>query len=85
LGGWAQTYIVDEPDQRDNKQTEAVVLEDKLVRGLGISHRVAAKLLGLLELKSDDEEHEREDDTNSQAGSPDGAVVNVASGSGHDI
>lgn len=79
------TYVIDEPNQRHNKQSKAVVLEDEGVRSAGVPHGVAAELLGLLQLETQNKQDEREDDTNAQTGAPDGSVVSVVGGGSHDI
>ena len=78
------TYIVEEPDDADNEQTETVELDDQDPGGL-LAHRLLSKLLGFLEAKTKDEENERKDDTNSETCSPDSTGVTVVAGGGNDI
>jgi hypothetical protein len=83
--GFEQTYIVQKPDKANNEEPESVVFENERVWCLGIPHRVATELLGLLQLKSYNEENQREDNTDAETCAPDGFVVLVLSCSGDNI
>ena len=71
------TYVVDEPDQTDDEEAEAVEAEDESVGGLGVLHGVLLELLGLLEKEAQDQEQRGEDGADAQADPPDGAEVLV--------
>lgn len=77
-----RTHIIDEPDQADDEEAPAVHLEGQQVGRLGIAHRVLGRGLRLLHEQAEDEEEDRKDHADTQAGAPDGAVVAVVAGRG---
>lgn len=79
-----KAYIVEEPDDADGEQSEAIVAEDKQVRSL-VPHRFLGELLGLLEPQTEDEENQRENNPDSERGSPDGAKAVVVSSGGDSV
>ena len=79
------THIIDKPHQADNEQTPTIEAQNKLVRRLGVLHRVALKLLWLVEEESQNQEYHRENDADSETGSPDRAEVLVVAGRCHDV
>lgn len=84
--GWAGwLYIVDEPDQADNKETDAVEAEDEEVRGPGVLHGVLLVLLGLLDEEAQDQQNRGEDGADAEGGPPDGAEMLVVAGRGDDV
>jgi len=79
------THIIYEPDQADNKQTEAIEPKHQAIWSLGILHGVLLELLGLLDEEAQDEEDRREYEPNAETGSPDGVVVFVVTSRGDHI
>lgn len=79
------TYVIEEPDHRHDEQAEAVESQGQEPGGLGVLHRVAGELLGLLEAETQQEEDEREDDADAEADAPDGAEMPVAAGNGSNV
>lgn len=71
------TYVVEEPNQRDEEQTEAVEFEDQAV-GCLAAHRVLVKVLGFLELEAEVQQDEGEDDADAEGGAPDDFVIGRA-------
>ena len=84
--GWRgrETDVVDEPYQAHDDQAEAVEAEHQAVGRLGVAHRVARELLGLLDKQPHDEDDDREDAADGQASAPLGAVEAVLAGCRHD-
>ena len=78
------TDIVQEPDDADSEQPEAVVTEDEQIGSLA-SHGVLGELLGLLEPETENKENQGENDTDSERGPPDGAQVPIVGGSGDNV
>lgn len=70
-------YIVDEPNQRYNKEPETIIFEHERVWGLDMFHRVTAELLRLLELQTKDEQYHWEDDTDTETRAPNSFVVDI--------
>jgi len=79
------TDIVDEPDQTDDKKAPAIELEDEKVGGFGILHRVPLKFFRLLKKEAEHQQKRGEDDTDAEAGSPDGAILCVVACSSDDV
>jgi hypothetical protein len=79
-----ETYIVEEPNQTDAEESEPVVAQNQRVWCLA-SHRLLGELLRLLESKSKYEQDKREDDSDAETGSPDGAVVAVMACGGNNV
>jgi hypothetical protein len=80
-----RAYVVDEPDQADDKEAEAVEAEDEEVRGFGVLHRVFLELLGLLNEESHDKENGGEGCADAEAGAPYCAQVPVVAGCCDDV
>lgn len=78
-------YIIEEPDESNNKQAEPVVFQDDSVGNLHVLHGLALILLGLLELKPHQEQHHRRDNTQSQSHTPSGAEVVLGEDENQDI
>lgn len=74
----SQTYVVEEPNNAHAKEAPPVELQNEEVGGL-FPHGVFGKVFGLLESQSQDKQDQGEDDADTQAGSPDGAVVAIVS------
>jgi len=60
------TYIVDEPEEADNKQAEAIEAQNQLVWRFSILHGVSLEFLGFFEEETDDEEGQGKDNANSE-------------------
>ena len=56
-------YVVEEPDKPNNKQAHPVMLGDEQVRDFNVFHRLPLEFLGLLELKTNQEQRDGRDDT----------------------
>jgi hypothetical protein len=78
-------YVVDEPDQAHDEQTEAVEAQDETVGCLGVLHRVLLELLGLLDEETEDQQDGWEDGADGEACAPDGAQMVVLAGRCHDV
>lgn len=85
MSGVCVTHIINEPNQANNEKTITIKLQDQAIRRAGILHRVTVKLLGFLELQTQDEKDQGEEDADAQTGPPDGFVVFVAGCGGHDV
>ena len=83
--GRGGSHVIDEPDQAHGEQAPAVTPQHEQVRRARVLHGVLAELLGLLELKTHDQEDEREDAADAQARPPYRAVVLVLRGRGDDV
>lgn len=79
-----KTCIVEEPDDGDGGQSEPVVLEDQSIRGRA-AHRFLGELLRLLEAKTEDEKDEWENNTDSQASTPDDFKMLAVGGGSDDV
>jgi len=80
--------VVDEPDQRDHRETRAIVLDDEQPRRLALGHCIALVSLGLGQLDPQVEEREWGNDSQTQADTPCRAQVLLGGGEhdehGHD-
>jgi hypothetical protein len=85
FGGKEDTHVVDEPNQADDEETEAVEAKDEAVWGFCIFHRVLLEFLGLLQEEAQDQQDRGENDTDTEAGAPDCAVMLIIAGGGNNI
>ena len=77
--------VVDEPDEADGEEAEAVEFEHERVGGAGVLEGVLLEFFGLADEEAHDEEDGGEDGPDGKAYTPDGAEVGVVACGGHDV